>query len=280
MARTKSKRIIFYSLIGLVLALVVFLLIGLQNDLSRTEYKLDAPAITKPIRIAILTDLHGQAYGLQQKDLLAEVEAGNPDLVLLVGDIIDENMPEEPAWTAMQNLSSRYPTYYVSGNHEIWTGDVERIKAEIRALGIEVLEGDVHTRTIRGQSLTLLGLDDPDISEEIYYAQIQEIEEQLPRSERSDFTILLSHRPEEVFGMDSLDFDLAIAGHAHGGQWRIPGILPGLFSPNQGMFPDYTSGFYEVGKGKKLLVSRGLSKDSTRVPRIYNPPEILLLEIY
>jgi predicted MPP superfamily phosphohydrolase len=71
---------------------------------------------------------------------------------------------------------------------------------------------------------------------------------------------------------------LILTGHAHGGQWRIPGILEGVFSPDQGIFPQYTNGVYTTDK-TTMLVSRGLSRESTSIPRFNNPPEIVVIDL-
>ena len=73
-------------------------------------------------------------------------------------------------------------------------------------------------------------------------------------------------------------FDLVLCGHAHGGQWRIPGILNGLYAPGQGWFAEFTSGLY-TRSGTTMIDSRGLARESTRIPRIFNRPELLLIEI-
>ena len=91
------------------------------------------------------------------------------------------------------------------------------------------------------------------------------------------FSILLSHRPERVEDYAASGFDLVAAGHAHGGQVRIPGLLNGLLAPNQGLFPKYAGGLYDLG-GTELAVSRGLSINPL-LPRVFNPPEIVVVEI-
>jgi predicted MPP superfamily phosphohydrolase len=90
----------------------------------------------------------------------------------------------------------------------------------------------------------------------------------------------LSHRPERIDELLPLKPDLVLSGHAHGGQWRIPVLLEnGLLSPNQGLFPIYSNGEYFFGE-TKLLVSRGLARESTRViPRVFNRPEIVIITL-
>jgi len=73
--------------------------------------------------------------------------------------------------------------------------------------------------------------------------------------------------------------DIVLSGHTHGGQWRIPFVLEnGLLSPNQGLFPKYTNGEYFFGY-TELIVSRGLARESTAVPRVFNSPEIVVITL-
>ena len=73
-------------------------------------------------------------------------------------------------------------------------------------------------------------------------------------------------------------FDLILSGHAHGGQWRIPGILNGLYAPDQGLFPAYAGGRYEMN-GATFIVSRGLARESTLAPRVFNRPELIVIDL-
>lgn len=91
--------------------------------------------------------------------------------------------------------------------------------------------------------------------------------------------MLLSHRPELFETYQKYGFDLVLSGHAHGGQWRIPGVLNGLFAPDQGLFPEYAGGRYDYAEGT-MIVSRGLARESTPVPRIFNRPEVVIVDIF
>lgn len=91
-------------------------------------------------------------------------------------------------------------------------------------------------------------------------------------------SILMTHRPERTEDYAGRGFELVLAGHAHGGQWRLPGLLNGLFAPDQGLFPTYAGGRYALGD-TTLLVSRGLARESTRLPRFYNRPELVMVEL-
>lgn len=239
-------------------------------------YTVATEKVSAPIRLALLTDLHCCAYGEEQRELLNAVEAQYPDLVLLGGDILDDDpaLPEENAWTVIEALAQRYLTYYVTGNHEFWGGRAEGIKDQMAHYGVTVLSGERDTVLFHGQPLNLCGIDDPAVGEEQWEAQLN----RLSGAGGDDFTLLLTHRPERVKAYQSLCFDLVLAGHAHGGQWRLPGLVNGLLAPNQGFFPAYAGGRYDLGK-TTLIVSRGLARESTRVPRIFNRPELVIVDV-
>ena len=74
------------------------------------------------------------------------------------------------------------------------------------------------------------------------------------------------------------DFDLVLSGHTHGGQGRIPFILNGFFAPEQGYFPKLAGGLYDFGENK-LIISRGLSRENTIIPRIFNRPELVFVSV-
>ena len=267
----KGKRQFKYGLLILLTAvLVVVLRLAFDTSLVTRTYRIHVP-VEKTVRLAVLTDLHSCDYGAGQQDLLQAVAALEPDGVLLVGDIVDDVLPEENAFLVLETLARDYPCAYVTGNHEYWTGRVDEICEEIAALGIDVLRGDQVTWTLQGQEITLYGVDDADSGK---------LEEQLASfaPAEGEISILLAHRPEKIHWYASCGFSLVVSGHAHGGQWRLPGLINGLYAPHQGWFPDYAGGLYQV-EDTTFVVSRGLARESTLVPRIFNPPELVLLEL-
>ncbi|HHT25141.1 MAG TPA: metallophosphoesterase [Clostridiaceae bacterium] len=218
--------------------------------------------------------MHSCYYGENQNDLIQAIDSNQPDLVFFVGDIIDDKMPNDNAYITLQRLSDKYPAYYVFGNHEFYTDGIEQIKQRVSALGMKILSGEQAEIVIKGNSLIIKGLSDPEIGNVEYNRQLKAIQ----NSDASIFTFLLAHRPERIDDYNQIRHDLVLSGHVHGGHWRIPKILPGIFAPHQGLFPHYTSGFYQL-KHSKMLVSRGLSRENIKIPRLYNPPEIIILEL-
>ena len=129
----------------------------------------------------------------------------------------------------------------------------------------------------------IVGVDDPchwtgnltGYAPEGFLSELSALSQQI---EPYKFVILLTHRPELFDLYCRYGFDLVLAGHAHGGQWRIPGLLNGLYAPNQGFFPPLAGGRYERD-GTVMIVSRGLARESTRIPRFYNPPELVMIDL-
>lgn len=274
-------------IVGIVSLLVVLLLIACDSRLKTVTYTVESDKLSAPVRIALLTDLHSCRYGENQKNLINAVKAQNPDIVLLGGDIFDDKVPHKNAELTIKQLAEQYPCYYVTGNHEYWSREVGAILDIIEGYGIKVLSGECDTIEVNGQTLNICGVDDPDA--EVYLAEGEPIEWQLKRANEAVqkaektlgteiFSVLLSHRPELYETYQNYEFDLVLSGHAHGGQWRIPGLLNGLFAPDQGLFPEYAGGKYDY-PGGTMIVSRGLARESTPVPRIFNRPELVVVEV-
>jgi predicted MPP superfamily phosphohydrolase len=141
------------------------------------------------------------------------------------------------------------------------------------------LQGDVLELDINGNTIGLVGVDDYDgylVDEDLILED--EFVNAYLNLNADTYNIILSHRPEYIDTYSAHNYDLALCGHAHGGQWRIPGLLNGLYAPNQGMFPKYAGGLYVVDN-TTMIVSRGLARESTRIPRLYNRPELVIIDI-
>ena len=257
--------------------LAAFVLGGLDSGLAVRHYAVASGKIAAPVRLAVLSDLHSCDYGEGQGELVDAVAAQSPHLVLLCGDMVDDDpaLPEEKALEAVSVLAARWLVCYVTGNHEHWSGRAEEIKEKLRDAGAVVLEGDCVPVTAAGQELLIAGVDDPAAGEEEWAAQLDRAAAGL---DGEHFSILLTHRPERGEDYAAHGFDLALAGHAHGGQWRVPGLVNGLIAPDQGLFPKYAGGAYQIGDAT-LIVSRGLARESTRIPRLYNPPELAVVDL-
>lgn len=272
--KKRKKRVLVLVL------LVLVILVACDFRLKTVKYTFTSPKVEKPVKIALITDLHGNKYGRDQSTLIDAIDKEKPDVVLLDGDIFDDIIDYEKSEETIAILSKKYKCYYVTGNHEYWSKDVDNIINIVKSYGITVLQGDVDTIDINGQLVNICGVDDPENyvyldGGETLETQIKRIDE---KANREYYTILLSHRPEYYELYSQYGFDLVLSGHAHGGQWRIPGILNGLYAPNQGIFPKYAGGLYDYDGGR-LVVSRGLDRQGVKVPRIFNRPELVIIEV-
>lgn len=260
-----------------VLAILVILtLIALDERLILRTYTVVSPKLTAEVRLAVVTDFHSSDNA---DDVVAMVASCAPDAVLMVGDMFDDdtaNRPTERTLSLMRQLSALYPCYYVSGNHEAWTGEMDALYQQTEEAGVTVLRMSSGVLTVRGQRIALCGVPDPY---EMVFSGAPDTEEQLRQAledvDSADFTVLLAHRPEMLAKYAQFPLDLVVSGHAHGGQVRIPGVLNGLYAPNQGWFPKLAGGAY-TQDGTTLIVSRGLAV-RTRLPRIFNRPEVVLV---
>lgn len=243
---------------------------------ARCEFSSDK-VTGDPVRLTVISDLHSCAYGVGQMDLYWNVVAMNPDAVLFAGDIFDDRLPDDNAQAFITKIVKSCPCFYVSGNHEYWSERIDGMKTWLRAAGVTVLEGECRTLTVRGTPIDICGVDDPTYMEDgQWLRQLRQAEGQ---SDPNHVRVLLSHRPERVSTYEQFGFDLILAGHAHGGQWLMPFVGRGGYSPDQHFFPKYVDGRYALANGSEMIVSRGLARESTPLPRLFNPPEILVVQL-
>ena len=231
-----------------LVVLTLLAMIALDMRLIVRHYTLEVEEITAPVCLAVLTDLHECDYGPGGEMLLAEVASNAPDAVLLVGDMFADGGDYAYGLSVMCSLAERWPTFYVTGNHEYWTNEIDRILTLVEGCGVTVLDQKCTLLEVRGQRISLCGVPDPYA---MVYSGAPETQVQLAcaknAAEPETFTLLMAHRPELIDLYAAAGFDLVVSGHAHGGQVRIPLLVNGLCAPDQGWFPAYAGGEYRVG---------------------------------
>lgn len=272
-----SKRTQKLFIMAIIFFLAILLFLFLSYRIQTTNYDIETGKIHSPLRIALITDLHSCKYGENEKPILELIDAEQPDIVLLGGDIYDDDLPIETAADFIQAVSQKYPSFYVSGNHEYWNNQMDFMKDLTTKAGATVLEGNCLQFKKSNDTINICGIDDPT------HIGLDSLKVQLKSTmkflEKGKYNILLAHRPELVDIYAEYGFDLVTAGHAHGGQWRLPLLLEdGFYAPDQGFFPKYTGGIHQK-KETLMIVSRGLAKESTRLPRIFNRPEIVFINL-
>ncbi len=241
-------------------------------------YVITTDKVTKPIRLLHISDLHSSIYGKGQHMLIDLTNAINPDAVLMTGDIADNRVSNEAAYGYTQAIGPRYPCFYVTGNHEFYTGHVDEIRKTFSSHGLTILAGNTASLDTEGGTITIGGVDDPfgfpDNKKRFWEEQLADC---CTTIHADRFSILLTHRPEIVDYYTETAFDLILAGHAHGGQVILPKLINGLYAPHQGFFPQYAGGRFTLRPNQTMIVSRGLSKYVR--PRVFNRPELVVITL-
>lgn len=226
--------------------------------------------------IVQLSDIHDSKFGENNFQLVNEVKAQFPDAIFITGDFIDRNRYNlEQSLEIIKQLQFVAPLYYVTGNHEISSNDVDHIKTELTQLGVHVLSDEsLVIEKTPTEKIAIGGIEDPLSSTMVERDFVKEaIDRTFADVPEEMFKLLLSHRPEQFEVYVDRKIDLVFSGHAHGGQFRLPGV-GGIVAPGQGWFPKYTSGIHEMNESQ-MIVSRGLGNSIVPI-RVFNQPEIVV----
>jgi predicted MPP superfamily phosphohydrolase len=262
---------------------------------KETTYKLPSC----PASLALLSDLHNT----DPTPILSSLRSHRPSLICITGDVLYGSRPEgdvSPLETQTNVLpfltacASIAPTFLSLGNHE-WMADAEDLRL-LSSTGVIVLDNEWRSINIDGQEIAIAGLTSAYVTDYRSFRAESGSPDRYPRQESISgiggavhardhkpetgwleaycstpgFHILLSHHPEYLPFIPA-SVDLILSGHAHGGQWRV--FNHGVWAPGQGWWPRWTKG---VNEGR-LVVSTGLS-NTTWIPRIWNPTEVVYLE--
>ncbi|HDR4880785.1 TPA: metallophosphoesterase, partial [Bacillus cereus] len=243
--KKKINRIVM--MICILVGFTIFLY--LQNNLiSITEIKITSskiPSSFKGYKILQISDLHNKKFGDNQDVLIQKIKSIDPDIIAITGDLIDsKSYDAEVSMQLIREMVKKYPVYFVTGNHEQWSGKYNSLEKELKKYGVNVLRNE-HVSIRKGeQEINLLGIDDPEFgtgNRDEGNIIIDEIKKAKIEMQSDRYNVLLSHRPEFIKEYTNERLDLVLSGHAHGGQVRLP-FIGGLVAPNQGVLPKYTAG--------------------------------------
>ena len=242
----------------------------------------------KPLRLAMLSDLHDRLWGQGQQKLLEAIDSLSPDLVLCAGDMLvgGEQAAMNHALLLFQELSKRQPPVIAcNGNHEsrmrqqtrIYKDQYAYYAGKLKDYGVKVLVNESCMIKVRSANVRIYGYE----MSLAYYHKLhtppydgEDLYRQFGVPEMDAYDILLAHNPVYFKAYAAWGADLTLSGHLHGGIIRIPGI-GGLITPQVRLFPRYDRGLFEVN-GKYLAVSPGLGEHTVPI-RIFNPPQLFCI---
>ena len=251
--------------------------------LEVNEYEITSnriPEAFSGFRIAQVSDLHNAELGKGNEKLITMLAQTDPDMIVITGDLVDSrNTDIEIALEFARQAMKISPVYYVTGNHEARVAEYEDLKMGLEEVGVIVLENEKVILEREGESITLIGLDDPSFRRDYLFGDAASVIKtaltELQNASDS-FTVLLAHRPELFDTYVDAGVDLVFSGHAHGGQFRLP-FIGGLFAPNQGLFPEYDAGLFSE-ENTTMIVSRGVGNSIIPI-RFNNRPEIVVVTL-
>ena len=275
----KAKRIISISLIlSLFSAFAVSILVS-NFSIKVTTESITTKKITSPMTVAIISDLHTKSFGENNKKLIDKVAKQNPDVILMPGDITSDNSTESKNIEYLENLISKLsniaPVYFSIGNHERHNPNLDSMISAISQSGGIVLDADYIDTTINGNPVRIGGISYHRSWDEKSNAYLSDF----TSVSKDTYTLLLCHCPEfYLWGIRNYNIDLIASGHTHGGMVNVPLKGP-LYAPEQGWFPEYAKGLYETDCKGYLAITTGLASSPEYLPRIFNRPEIMIVEI-
>lgn len=225
--------------------------------------------VTAPFKIVALTDMHiTPITPISRINKIVEKVADlNPDVVVLVGDLIDakhDRLINE--MQALAKLKAKHGVFVTLGNHEFYHGAFDWEK-RFKKMGFSFLANNGYV--LGDSNVYLSGLPDPQLLT-INDMTIGGIKEMMKSAPETAYRVFLSHSPRFIKKLDNSLIDLQISGHTHGGQ-----IFP--FHAVVKRYNDFVAGLYDVN-GMKLYVSRGVSGWGPPM-RLFAPSEISLITL-
>lgn len=287
----KRKKNLQYAgafLLVCILSLGVAMLIGMANSSSMIvdTYQISR-AVTNSIRVVHLSDLHNKEFGDGNAELITLVANQKPDLIFMSGDMLNRDDPNsEIVSDLIQALSAIAPVYFGYGNHEYtWEQNYDEDLREIFTdAGATVVNNDYVDVEVNGQPLRIGGYMGYYRLPHMFSVSELQQEKELQFAEDFESTdsikLLINHIPTQWVEWDFKDkfpVDIVFSGHYHGGTVRIPVFDRGLYAPYIGWFPPFIKGVC-TGEKTACVLSAGLGSEH-HIPRINNPPEIVVVDI-
>lgn len=283
------KKKLSVIIIGLILAAAAAFTAYIAIDNSRVVLKKYSVASEKlpmsfdGFRIAVVSDFHNGKNGDKTADA---VRSANPDIICIVGDLV--NMHDKVFTNTeklVDDLLHIAPVYYVNGNHEqsnmiLYNYDKPAVQKVLENTDVRILNNQCTLIERRGQYINLAGYMDNNFDDENTYFRDKakaELESLKKSFDSSLYTVCMIHRGQYFDTLSETDgYDLYLSGHLHGGLVNLPKIRQKILLEHFGT-DKYVKGKYR-DNGKTEIISGGLGEEKS-IPRVFNTPEVVLVEL-
>lgn len=254
-----------------ILIAIVILLLMIITIKDTTSVKVNPITIyndqfagDQSLTILQISDVHNRK--LDGK--FARITTLDPDLIVLTGDLIDRKTTSliHTKQLLSQLVTMGCPIYFVSGNHEQESPIFPDLKEALEDYGVIELENQHVLIEEDEMKVNLIGIANASTGHADLSLALEGADLTLP-------TILLSH--SLIFPDDELD--IILSGHTHGGQVRLP-LIGGVIAPDQGFFPKYDKGIYELESGTTLYIDSGLGTSLLPI-RFLNEAQVSMVTI-
>lgn len=276
----KTLKIITLSLLALAVTSIIY---GLycSNTIKIKNYSISTDKLNTSTKFVFISDLHCKEYGDKNSELVSKIKEQSPLFIAVGGDMVNKYSSDDHVMRELlPQLADIAPTYCILGNHELILKDEINFKNDINSTSAKLLDNEMVTIEANGEKILLGGMSDfpyYEFNAPDYDTPERYFWDDFKDKSKNGYSILLHHQPEYLESiMQDSNVDLVMCGHTHGGAVQIP-FIGGLFAPNQGFFPKYDKGEFDL-YDTKMIISTGLG-DAYPVLRLNNCPEISVVEI-
>lgn len=265
------------GLLAIVISVLVFIIISIGYWNARypviKEINIKIPKVSigeKSIDLVIVSDIHlGTIVGKERFDkIVAMINSLKADIVLLPGDIVDEDIESairDQLGASLKSIYSKYGIFAVTGNHE-YIGGVERACRYLIENNVRVLRDE---SMLINNSIYLVGREDRSINR-FSSKQRKSLNGLLLNVDKRCPIILMDHQPFQIEESVTNGVDVQISGHTHHGQlWPLNYITEAVYELSWG---------YKKDGDRHIYVSCGVGTWGPPV-RLGNRPEIIKMKL-
>lgn len=267
----KKKKIIIPLL---VLSLLVPTWYVNNYSLKLTEQTIYSDKVNNDIKIAVISDLHGESLGKNNCKITNLISEQTPDLIFVLGDMYTQNHYEQidTAAELVENLSKIAETYVVTGDHDT----DQKYKDKLNSLeNVRLMNYKKADLSINGTNITIYGIDN------VYFSPTFDLHNEFDEPDPNRLNILLAHIPETEH-FEDFGADIIFSGDTHGGMIRLPFI--GALYYNGYVLPKLTYSDRITDKGlysfndKQIFVTSGIGNYPVPL-RFLNRPEVCMITL-